>query len=117
MLTYRRLLVLVLAACGSTPSAVTPAPAPAVVATPEPAKPPAPTTTPAGVKQYDAATLFKNVGVVAAGFSRDGSKALVSTDASGVYNLYAIPTAGGEPERLTTSGESQFAVSYFPGDD
>jgi dipeptidyl aminopeptidase/acylaminoacyl peptidase len=71
----------------------------------------------ASVKQYAAATLFKNVGVVAAGFSHDGSKALVSMDLSGVFNLYAIPTAGGNPERLTTSTESQFAVGYFPADD
>ncbi len=69
------------------------------------------------MKRYAAATLFKNVGVAAAGFSHDGSKVLTSMDPSGVYNLYAVPTAGGEPQRLTTSTESQFAVAYFPTDD
>src|SRR5258708_1472974 len=95
------------AACGGSPppSPSTPPPAPA-------SAPP-----PSSAKQSDAAAVFKNVGVVPAGFSQDGSRALVSMDASGVYNLYAIPTAGGEPQRLTTSTESQFAVSYFPTDD
>ncbi|HEX3763910.1 MAG TPA: S9 family peptidase [Kofleriaceae bacterium] len=116
MSTRRIALVLAVAsACGgSPPPAAAPAPPAAApgptVATPAPAQP-------AGVKQYDAATLFKNVGVVPAGFSRDGSKALVAMDASGVYNLYAIPVAGGEPQRLTTSNESQVGVGYFPTDD
>ncbi|HEX3481838.1 MAG TPA: S9 family peptidase [Kofleriaceae bacterium] len=99
--------VLVLAsACGGSPSAAPSTTPPATEA-----------ARPSSVKQYDAATLFKNVGVVPAGFSHDGSRALVSMDSSGVYNLYAIATAGGEPQRLTTSTESQFAVSYFPADD
>jgi hypothetical protein len=34
-----------------------------------------------------------------------------------VFNLYAIATAGGEPQRLTTSAESQFPEAYFPADD
>jgi dipeptidyl aminopeptidase/acylaminoacyl peptidase len=121
MLTRSLALIVVASACGgapaAAPSAPSPAPAPVASAPPaaEPARPPAPP--PSGVKQYEAATLFKNIGVVAAGFSHDGSRALVSMDASGVYNLYAIPTAGGEPQRLTTSNESQRAVGYFPADD
>ena len=111
--------LLVLAACGghtAPPPAlpVAEVPTPASTAPPAAEKAPPP---PAGVKQYDAATLFKNVGVVPAGLSHDGSKALVSMDTSGVFNLYAIPTAGGEPQRLTSSDTSQFAVSYFPDDD
>lgn len=104
--------LLAIAACGGhaapaeTPVTVPPPPAPA------PARP-----APTGVKQYDVATFFKNVSVAAAGFSHDGSKALVSMDSSGVFNVYAIPTAGGAPQRLTTSDTSQFAVGYFPADD
>src|SRR5882724_3843163 len=119
MLTRRSLWVLVLmSACGQSPPAVMSAPTPPATSAEPAARPlelPAPP--PAGVKQYDAQTLFKNVAVVAAGFSHDGTKALASLDASGVFNLYAIPTAGGEPQRLTTSTESQFAVGYFPADD
>jgi dipeptidyl aminopeptidase/acylaminoacyl peptidase len=116
MTTHRLLSLLVLvSACGGRAPAVAPAapPSPTAGAEPTASRPPPP----AGVKQYDAATLFKNVAVVAAGFSHDGTKALVSMDASGVFNLYAIPTAGGAPQRLTTSTESQFAVGYFPTDD
>src|SRR4051794_39828512 len=81
-------------ACGGGPAATLPTtPPPGASAAGEPAP------RPARVKQYDAATLFKNVGVVPAGFSHDGSRALVSMDSSGVYNLYAIPTAGGAPQR------------------
>jgi dipeptidyl aminopeptidase/acylaminoacyl peptidase len=100
-------VVVLAAACGGSPPTSPSTPPPATASAPRPSS----------VKQYDAAALFKNVGVVPAGFSHDGSRALVSMDASGVYNLYAIPTAGGEPQRLTTSTESQFAVSYFPTDD
>jgi Tol biopolymer transport system component len=63
------------------------------------------------LRQYDAATLFKNVAVIAAGFSHDGTKALVSMDASGVFNLYAIPTAGGTPQRLVNHGYAVLAVN------
>jgi dipeptidyl aminopeptidase/acylaminoacyl peptidase len=119
MRTCRIVSILALAsACGSSPPVATPATAPLAEASAEPARTPErPALRPRGAKRYDAATLFKNVAVSVAGFSHDGSKALVSMDASGVFNLYAIPTAGGEPQRLTTSTESQFAVSYFPTDD
>ena len=112
-------LLALVAACGASPP---PNPAP-------PASPPVPAANaPAiapvaqppiqgGVKRYSAATLFKNEGVLAAGFSHDGSKILVSMDTSGVFNLYALPTAGGAPVRLTTSSESQYAAAYFPADD
>jgi dipeptidyl aminopeptidase/acylaminoacyl peptidase len=115
MSTCRIILVVVLAsACGSSSPA-----APAAPTTPSATAPAALEGPPSasGVKKYDAATLFKNVAVLGAGFSHDGSKVLASMDSSGVFNLYAIPTAGGEPQRLTTSTESQFPVSYFPADD
>jgi dipeptidyl aminopeptidase/acylaminoacyl peptidase len=107
----------VLCACGGSPAPVAPTPTPPVATADPPApSPPKPARAP-GVKQYDAATLFKNVAVFAGGFSHDGSKALVSMDTSGVFNLYAIPTGGGEPLRITTSNESQFPAGYFPADD
>jgi dipeptidyl aminopeptidase/acylaminoacyl peptidase len=133
MLAFRHWGFVALCACGSAAPAVMPTAAPAPAASSAsagPAAAPAPAASTAsagpvtpvagrapGVKQYDAATMFKNVAVSAAGFSHDGSRALISTNESGVYNLYAVPTAGGEPVRLTTSNESQFAVGYFPADD
>ncbi|MEO1368347.1 MAG: S9 family peptidase, partial [Acidobacteriota bacterium] len=53
-----------------------------------------------------------------ASFSPDNQRILVSSDASGVFNAYAIPVAGGEPVALTDSTEqSIFAVGYFPNDE
>jgi len=50
-------------------------------------------------------------------FSPDGRSALISSDRTGVFNAYALPLAGGEPEQLTTSTEvATFAASYFPND-
>jgi dipeptidyl aminopeptidase/acylaminoacyl peptidase len=115
MRTCRILSIVVLAfACGGSPPATPTTP---TEPAPEAAAPEARAPRARGVKQYDAATLFKNVVVLASGFSHDGSKVLASMDTSGVFNLYAIPTAGGEPQRLTTSSESQFPVGYFPADD
>jgi dipeptidyl aminopeptidase/acylaminoacyl peptidase len=111
-----RFALVLLFACGSShpspSSGPSTAPGPAPTEQAPPGKP-----APKGVKQYDAATLFKNVSVAVGGFSHDGSKVLVSTNQSGIFNLYAIPTEGGEAIRLTNSSESQFAKSYFPDDD
>src|SRR5262245_41411258 len=105
------LLVAFVSACGSSPPAAPTPPAGTAAAPAAAAAPTGPS------KRYDAATLFKNVRVNAAGFSHDGSKVLVAMDLSGVLNLYTIPTDGGEPQRLTTSAESQTPVGYFRNDD
>src|SRR5262249_3293168 len=57
--------------------------------------------------------------ILGASFSPDNSKLLVSTDQSGIFNAYAIPTApGGEPVVLTKSTtNSIFTQSYFPRDE
>ncbi|MBU1374624.1 MAG: S9 family peptidase [Alphaproteobacteria bacterium] len=51
-------------------------------------------------------------------FSSDGKKLLISSDKTGVVNVYVLPVAGGVPEALTTStGSATFATSWFPKDD
>src|SRR5262245_50092667 len=110
MLKPRLLALALLGACGGAT-----APAPAPVSPPAPAAAPAAAPAPA-LRTYDAATLFQNVRVEAADFSRDGSRALVAMDTSGVANLYAIPTAGGEPVRLTESEDAQTPAAFFPTD-
>jgi dipeptidyl aminopeptidase/acylaminoacyl peptidase len=52
-------------------------------------------------------------------FSRDGRHLLVGSDQSGVFNVTALPIAGGsDPVRLTNSTASAiFPVSYFPSDE
>ena len=69
-------------------------------------------------RRYTAEQLYKNVTISGASFSHDESRVLYSSDASGVFNVYAQPTAGGPPVQLTQSTtDSCFSVSYFPADD
>lgn len=50
-------------------------------------------------------------------FSSDGANILISSDATGVYNAYALPAAGSDPSALTNSTTTAtYAVSYFPND-
>ena len=51
-------------------------------------------------------------------FSSDGSALLVSSDQTGVFNLYRLPIDGGEAQALTSSTDNAiFARSWFPADD
>ena len=49
--------------------------------------------------------------------SPDGSKALVSIDADGVPNAWALPLAGGAPVQLTREKRPVWVVGYFPKDE
>ncbi len=69
-------------------------------------------------RQYSVADFYRNTSYFGASFSPKADRILVSSNASGVYNAYAIPTAGGAPEALTKSDDDAvFAVSWFPSDD
>jgi dipeptidyl aminopeptidase/acylaminoacyl peptidase len=51
-------------------------------------------------------------------FSPDGAKVLVSTDADGVPNAWALPVAGGAPVQLTRSPKDPvWSLCYFPRDE
>lgn len=68
--------------------------------------------------QYSVADLYRNTEYAGASLSAAADRILVSSNQSGVYNAYAIPAAGGEPEPLTHSTDNAiFAVSFFPADD
>lgn len=63
-------------------------------------------------------TSFNMASPAGYGFSADGKSILISSDASGVFNVYALPVAGGEPVAVTRSTDNAtFAASYFPKDD
>ena len=65
---------------------------------------------------YDT-TSYALVGPAAHAFSPDGDSLLISSDASGVFNTYELPVAGGEPRMLTDSDDNaMFAISWFPTD-
>lgn len=70
------------------------------------------------VQQYTVADFYQNDEYFGGSFSHDYTRLLVSSNRSGVYNAYAIPVAGGEPQALTQSTtDAIFAASFFPGDD
>ena len=52
------------------------------------------------------------------GFSADSTRVLVSSDATGVFNAYALSVEGAASQSLTDSTtDSTFALTYFPEDD
>jgi len=71
---------------------------------------------------YSAAQFFETTSYGPASsaglaWSPDGRAILISSDATGVFNAYALPVDGGAPVPLTNSGTvATFAESYFPGD-
>jgi len=77
----------------------------------------------AGIPVYDARTFFMTTSYLAVGasgyaFSADGSRVLVSSDESGVFNALTFDLDTGDSEALTESqAEAVFAVSYFPADN
>src|SRR5687767_6292054 len=74
-----------------------------------------PTFTPT---QYSVADFYQNNEFFGASFSPDRQKLLVASNASGIWNAYVVPVAGGDLQPLTTSTtNSIFPVSYFPNDE
>lgn len=70
------------------------------------------------VDQYTIEQFMDNEAVSGGSFSPDNSKLLVSSNRTGIYNLYTVPTTGGEMTPITQSDStSVFAVSYFPNDE
>src|SRR5262249_1650765 len=72
----------------------------------------------AKVTKYDAKTFYDTTTLFAAAFSSDEKRSPITSDASGVVNVYSIPVEGGSPKQLTDSKSSAiFGISYFPHDD
>lgn len=70
---------------------------------------------------YDAAAFHKTTSYSIAGsmraFSPDGGTLLITSNATGVFNAYALDLATGDQTPLTQSESSAtFAISYFPTD-
>jgi len=74
------------------------------------------------IPKYTAKAFFETTayglpGSAGHAFSPDGKSLLMSSDATGVFNVYALPLDGGTPEQLTQSTDNAvFAVSWFPAD-
>ncbi len=73
---------------------------------------------PREVPLYSIADFLATTNYRGLSFSPGQDKILVSSDASGVYNAYAVPVDGSDPEQLTFSdGNAVMARAYFPGDE
>ncbi|GAA0653007.1 S9 family peptidase [Brevundimonas lenta] len=81
-----------------------------------------PETAAPAFRTYTAAQFFETTSYGMANpaglaFSPDGRSLLISSDASGVFNAYALPVDGGAPVPLSAStGSATYAATYFPTD-
>ncbi|MGB3344967.1 MAG: alpha/beta fold hydrolase [Aequorivita sp.] len=72
----------------------------------------------AEVKTYTIEQFMGNENASANGFSPDKSKVLITSNRSGVYNMYNVSVEGGEFIPVTQSDSaSVYGISYFPDDD
>jgi len=70
------------------------------------------------VPQYTIEDFLATTNMNGTSISPDGSKILVSSDQTGIFNAYAVPVAGGQPVQLTQS--TDFAImarTWFPNDE
>lgn len=73
---------------------------------------------PAAVPEYSAEQFYATTSFSAAALDASGKKLLVTSDESGVFNVYEVDIATGSRTALTRSPTaSTFAVAYFPADD
>ena len=78
-----------------------------------PAEPDAPAT-----PRYSIDDFLETTSYGGASFSPDNQLILVGSNASGIFNAYALPIDGGDPVALTDSTtDSIFPVGYFPDGD
>ena len=68
------------------------------------------------VPQYTIEQFYKNKQISGGAFSPDETRLLVSSNESGIYNLYEITIADSQERQVTKSTvESFFAIDYVPG--
>lgn len=66
-------------------------------------------------KEYTIEQFYENTRIGGGQFSNDESKLLISSDESGIFNVYEINIADGSKKAVTNSKqESFFAVDYVP---
>src|SRR6218665_2508459 len=69
-------------------------------------------------RQFFETTAYGMASPAGIAFSRDGRTLLIHSDRSGVFNVYALPIAGGDPVQISQSTtNATFAATYFPNDD
>jgi len=69
-------------------------------------------------KSYSAEEFFKTTSVFGSSINANATAVLVSSDQTGIFNIYKQPIDGSAAVQLTDSKiESVFGVSWFPQDD
>ncbi len=72
----------------------------------------------APVTRYGIADFIDTTSITGASFSADDSRVLFSSNKTGVWNVYAMPVAGGDWAPVTQSTtDNNYAVGYFPADN
>lgn len=67
------------------------------------------------IKKYSIEQFYKNTRLYGGTFSPDETRLLVSSDESGIFNLYEVNIADATRKQITTSTvESFFAIDYLP---
>src|SRR6478609_2379691 len=67
-------------------------------------------------KQYTAEQLRNNIIAQAAGYNKDEEKILVSSNSTGIFNVYLLNVADTSMQPLThSSTDACFAISFLPG--
>ena len=70
------------------------------------------------IKEYTIKQLLDSENAFADGYSSDKSKVLITSNRSGIYNMYTVDAKGGELIPVTQSDSASiFGISYFPEDD
>lgn len=70
------------------------------------------------IQHYTIEQFMDNEAVGGGSFSSDNSNLLVSSNRSGIYNVYTIPVKGGEMTAITKSDSTSVSAnSYFPNDN
>ena len=70
------------------------------------------------IQQYTIEQFMDNENSFANGYNANKSKVLMTSNRSGIYNMYTTPATGGELTPVTKSDSASiFGISYFPEDD
>ena len=70
------------------------------------------------VESYTIEQLMDNEAVNGGSFSHDNSKLLISSNRTGIFNLYTVTVEAGELTPVTASDSTSiFAISFFTKDD
>ncbi len=70
------------------------------------------------IPSYTIEQFYDNITVIGGSFSANGSSLLVTSNQTGIYNVFSLNVEGSGEMQLTYSeSESRFAISYLPEDD